>query len=65
MVIDRAVSFGHAGPLYLEVATTLKEKRSDLPILRTVMGLGGQDVHYSDIVKRIEMRLENPTEEVF
>ncbi len=65
IVIDRAVSFGHAGPLYLEVAATLKEFQPDLPVLRTVMGLGGQDIHYSDIVKRIEHKLANPREEVF
>ncbi len=65
IVIDRAVSFGHAGPLYLEVAAMMKAHHPDIPLLRTVMGLGGQDVHYTDIVARIEEKLDNPREEVF
>ena len=59
IVIDRAVSFGHAGPIYLEVAAAAKDHDLDIPIYHTVMGLGGTDVNYEDIVIRIKKVLKN------
>ncbi|RUM46608.1 MAG: pyruvate ferredoxin oxidoreductase [Hyperthermus sp.] len=48
VVMDRSISFGHAGPLYLEVASSLTQ---DIPVVGVVAGVGGVDISYEDIAR--------------
>jgi len=46
LVMDRSVSFGHAGPLFLEVSSAVEARPSMVGVLA---GVGGVDVSYEDI----------------
>ena len=48
MVLDRSVSFGHAGPLFLEVSSALEARPSMVGFLA---GVGGVDISYNDIAE--------------
>jgi pyruvate ferredoxin oxidoreductase alpha subunit len=48
-VIDRAYSFGSAGPLYQEVKVCLFEAREKPRVSNFIMGLGGRDIRPQDI----------------
>ena len=58
-VIDRAISFGHAGPFFTEIQACLS--KAGLPLYGFVAGLGGRDVslhHIEDMVRH--MQTEDP-----
>ncbi len=60
VIIDRSMSFGHAGPLYLETSSAMRELGAiDTKIYPTVMGLGGQDVSYKDIIQRVKSLIKS------
>lgn len=46
VVLDRSVSFGHAGPLFLEVSSALEARPS---MVGFAAGVGGVDISYEDI----------------
>ncbi len=52
LIIDRGQSFGSATPLTLEFKNALYG--TDIPIVTRVMGTGGKDVDYSEIMAVIE-----------
>jgi pyruvate ferredoxin oxidoreductase alpha subunit len=43
-VIDRAISLGSAGPLYLEISSLLQEKGASKEVTGFIAGLGGRDI---------------------
>jgi len=51
VVLDRSLSLGHAGPLFLEVSSALEAKPS---MVGVAAGIGGVDVSYSDIARIAE-----------
>ncbi|ALL01491.1 Pyruvate:ferredoxin oxidoreductase, alpha subunit [Pyrodictium delaneyi] len=51
VVLDRSVSFGHAGPLFLEISSAVEAKPSMVGILA---GVGGVDISYEDIARMVE-----------
>ena len=57
-VIDRAVSFGHEGPLRIEVEAVLKRFNVDTEITGQIMGIGGEDVSYSKIIDYAKKELK-------
>ncbi len=50
LVIDRSVSFGHAGQLRIEIEAVLHRNKVDTSVEGRIMGLGGEDVPYTKIV---------------
>lgn len=50
LVIDRSVSFGHAGQLGIEVEAVLKRNNVDTPVKTIIRGIGGEDVPYTKIM---------------
>jgi len=54
LVIDRAVSFGNAGQLAIEIQAELFAQNVDVKFHQKIMGLGGMDVTYVDIAVEIE-----------
>jgi len=60
-VIDRAVSYGHAGPFFTEIQACLS--RESVPLYGFVAGLGGRDVSIYDIESVVEkMNTEEPND---
>jgi len=51
LIIDRGQSFGSSTPLTLEIKTALYGQ--DKPVFTRVMGTGGKDVDYSEIMEAI------------
>jgi pyruvate/2-oxoacid:ferredoxin oxidoreductase alpha subunit len=58
LVIDRAVSFGNAGQLAIEIQAELFAQKVDVEFHQKIMGLGGMDVTYVDIAVEIEKVIE-------
>lgn len=58
IVIDRAVSFGNNGQLYIETAQTFFEHKIQADLTGLIMGLGGKDVRYEDVVRRVKKVLK-------
>jgi len=58
LVIDRAVSFGNAGQLAIEIQAELFAQKVDVKFHQKIMGLGGTDVTYVDIAVEIEKVIE-------
>ncbi len=58
VVIDRAASFGHEGPLRIEVEAVLKRHNVDTSVSGKIMGLGGEDVPYSAIIDLAKKELK-------
>ncbi|MFX0170375.1 MAG: transketolase C-terminal domain-containing protein [Candidatus Hodarchaeota archaeon] len=54
LVIDRAVSFGNAGQLAIEIQAELYAQNVDIEFHQIIRGLGGMDVTYMDIVAEVE-----------
>ena len=54
LVIDRAVSFGHAGQLAIEIQAEFYNHNVKTKIYPIIRGLGGMDVTYVDIAKEVE-----------
>ena len=51
LVIDRSVSFGHAGQLGIEIEAALNRNKVDTPVKTILRGIGGEDVPYTMIMK--------------
>ncbi|PWI48734.1 pyruvate ferredoxin oxidoreductase [Candidatus Heimdallarchaeota archaeon B3_Heim] len=58
LVIDRAVSFGNAGQLAIEIQAELFAHKVEVKFHQKIMGLGGMDVNYVDIATEIERVLK-------
>ncbi len=56
-VIDRAVSFGHEGPFFSEVKSSMYG--SDIPLYGFIAGLGGRDVSIMDIDSTVTYMQKN------
>ncbi|MHA2203285.1 MAG: transketolase C-terminal domain-containing protein [Candidatus Hodarchaeales archaeon] len=54
LVIDRAVSFGNAGQLAIEIQAELFANKVDIEFQQIIRGLGGKDVTYMDIATEVE-----------
>jgi pyruvate/2-oxoacid:ferredoxin oxidoreductase alpha subunit len=53
LVIDRAVSFGNAGQMAIEVQAEIYANKIDIDFHQIIKGLGGMDVTYMDIVAEV------------
>jgi len=51
VVLDRSLSLGHAGPLFLEVSSALEARPS---MVGVAAGVGGVDISYEDIARIAE-----------
>ncbi len=58
LVIDRAVSFGNAGQLAIEIQAELYASKVDVKFYQIIRGLGGKDVSYADIAAEVEKVLK-------
>jgi pyruvate/2-oxoacid:ferredoxin oxidoreductase alpha subunit len=58
LVIDRAVSFGNAGQLAIEIQAELYANKVDVKFFQIIKGLGGMDVSYADIAAEVEKVLK-------
>jgi pyruvate/2-oxoacid:ferredoxin oxidoreductase alpha subunit len=58
LVIDRAVSFGNAGQLAIEIQAELFANKIDVLFFPILKGLGGMDVTYADIAAEVEKVLK-------
>jgi 2-oxoisovalerate ferredoxin oxidoreductase alpha subunit len=56
-VIDRAVSFGHEGPFFSEVKSSMYG--FDIPLYGFIAGLGGRDVSITDIESTVTYMQKN------
>ncbi|MFW9780084.1 MAG: transketolase C-terminal domain-containing protein [Candidatus Heimdallarchaeota archaeon] len=54
LVIDRAVSYGNAGQMAIEVQAELFAQRIDLEFHQKILGLGGMNVTHLDIANEVE-----------
>lgn len=54
LVIDRAVSFGNAGQLAIEIQAELYANKVEVEFHQKIMGLGGLDVTYVDIATEVK-----------
>ncbi|MFX0014288.1 MAG: transketolase C-terminal domain-containing protein [Promethearchaeota archaeon] len=54
LVIDRAVSFGNAGQLAIEIQAELYAKKVEVEFHQIIRGLGGMDVSYMDIASEVK-----------
>ncbi len=62
VVMDRSVSYGHEGPLSIEVKSTLYPSENRPPVLNFIVGLGGRDVTFKDIVSFHKIAKKKVTE---
>jgi pyruvate ferredoxin oxidoreductase alpha subunit len=53
-VFDRAISFGHKGPVGTEVRAMAYDTELDVPIVGAVYGLGGRDITVEDFEAHID-----------
>lgn len=58
-ILDRSLSFGSSGPLYLEVSSALSEEDSKPRLYNYTYGLGGRDIKEEQIAEIFE-DLEDP-----
>ncbi len=54
LVIDRAVSFGNAGQLAIEIQAELYAHKVEIEFHQIIRGLGGMDVSYVEIAAEVE-----------
>ena len=54
LVIDRAVSFGNAGQLAIEIQAELYKHKVEIEFHQIIRGLGGLDVSYIEIAAEVE-----------
>jgi pyruvate/2-oxoacid:ferredoxin oxidoreductase alpha subunit len=54
LVIDRAVSYGNAGQMAIEVQAELFAHKIDIEFHQKIMGLGGMNVTHVDIANEVE-----------
>lgn len=50
VVIDRSISFSSGGPIGTEVKSSLYDITGSPPVVNYIMGLGGRDITYNDII---------------
>ncbi len=65
VVLDRSISFGHSGPLAMEVRSALYGIDEAPKVVNFIVGLGGRDVTYKDIVSMVNFAIKVPEDEVF
>ena len=53
-VLDRAVSFGSYGPVFIEIRSALQKLEKKIEISNYIYGLGGRDINVDDIKKVFE-----------
>ena len=53
-VLDRAVSFGSYGPVFIEIRSALQNLKKKIKISNYIYGLGGRDIIVDDIKKVFE-----------
>lgn len=51
IVLDRSISAGSAGPIFLDLAAYFQGKRVNIPIKNVITGLAGLDINYEDFIK--------------
>ena len=61
-VYDRAISYGVAGPIYIEVRNALYG--FDLPIYNFLAGIGGRDVVIDDVRKMYDIMIKGKEEKI-
>ena len=54
VVIDRAVSYGNAGQMAIEIQAELFAQKVDIEFHQTIMGLGGMNVTHVDIATEVK-----------
>ena len=54
LVIDRAVSFGNAGQMAIELQAEFFANKVEIEFHQRILGLGGMDVTYVDIATEVE-----------
>lgn len=54
LVIDRDSSFGHKGVLHIDTQAALYENNIHVPMKGIIRGLGGKEVHYTDIIREVQ-----------
>ena len=54
VVVDRSLSYGHAGAAATEIRSALYRGTRHIPVLGFVAGLGGRDVRYTDMIAMIQ-----------
>ena len=59
-VLDRALSFGAAGPLFADVCSAMFGNSSSSPAFNYIYGLGGRDVGVEDL-KKVYLDMEDGT----
>jgi pyruvate ferredoxin oxidoreductase alpha subunit len=59
-VLDKAISLGSNGPLYLEISSLLREKGEDKDITGFIAGLGGRDIRPDTIRQMFQLLDEEP-----
>lgn len=59
-VLDKAISLGVAGPLYLDISSLLQERAFSLPISGFIAGLGGRDIKPETIKEIFELLDQEP-----
>jgi 2-oxoisovalerate ferredoxin oxidoreductase alpha subunit len=62
LIIDRAVSFGNAGHLAIEIQAELYSQKVGVKVYQKIMGLGGRDVTYVDLANEVKKVLEEDNE---
>jgi len=58
IVLDRGFSFGSTPPLRTEIRSALYEGNCSIPVSGTIIGFGGSDVSYKEIMTTVEQLLE-------
>ena len=53
-VLDRAISFGSYGPVFIEIRSALQNLEKKIKISNYIYGLGGRDINIDDIKKVFE-----------
>jgi pyruvate ferredoxin oxidoreductase alpha subunit len=56
--MDRAISFGAAGPLFADVRSAMFDNEARSPSFNYIYGLGGRDVGVEDL-KKVFFDMEN------
>jgi pyruvate ferredoxin oxidoreductase alpha subunit len=64
-VIDKAISLGSAGPLYLEIAALMQSKEERQHVSSFIAGLGGRDIKSETIKEIFSIMEKNPKEVQF
>ncbi len=57
-VFDRAISFGHRGPVVTEIKAVGYDMELEMPIVEAIYGLGGRDITVEDFTGHIDKLAE-------